>query len=143
MDFNEKIPSSYKPHYKSPPVKIGKAHHKMDFNEKIPSSYKPHYKSPPVKIGKAHHKMDFNEKIPSSYEPHSYNREPIKKFISPKRKLHKKSDYDLDDFKKSSSNSSSSIKKRKSLKYKFVGKINKDKRQTLDDWSMSDSSNSF
>ena len=97
----------------------------------------------PLKKGKAHHKMDFNEKIPSSYEPHSYNREPIKKFISPKRKLHKKSDYDLDDFKKSSSNSSSSIKKRKSLKYKFVGKINKDKRQTLDDWSMSDSSNSF
>ena len=86
--------------------------------------------------------MDFNEKISSSYKPHSYNREPIKKFISPKRKLHKKSDYDLDDFKKSNSSSSSS-KKRKSLKYKFVGKINQNKRQTLDDWSMSDNSNSF
>ena len=87
--------------------------------------------------------MDFNEKIPSSYEPHSYNRESIKKFISPKRKLHKKSEYDLDDFKRSSGNSSSSSKKRKSLKYKFVGKINQNKRQTLDDWSMSDNSKSF
>ena len=83
--------------------------------------------------------MDFNEKIPSSFKPHL--REPIKKFISPKRTLNKKPEYDLDDFKKSSSSSSS--KKRKPLKYKFVGKINKNKRQTLDDWSMSDSSNSF
>jgi hypothetical protein len=73
---------------------------------------------------------------------HEYKRkrEPIKKFISPKRKLHKKSYYDLDDLKKSNSSSS---KKRKSLKYKFVGKINQNKRQTLDDWSMSDNSNSF
>ena len=108
----------------------------MDFNEKIPSSYKPNYKSPPIKTHHAHHQMDFNEKIHSSFKPHL--REPIKKFISPKRKLNKKPEYDLDDFKKSSSS-----KKRKPLKYKFVGKINQNKRQTLDDWSMSDSNNSF
>ena len=134
--YNGNVPYSFKPHYESPQSRRRVLNHQMDINEVEPSSFKPHYESPPRKIGYAHHQMDINEVEPSSYRL----REPITKFISPKRKLKKKSEYDLDDFKKSSSSSS---KKQKPLKYKFVGKINQNKRQTLDDWSMSDNSKSF
>jgi len=63
---------------------------------------------------------------------HCYRRKKVEKYIYPKRILHKQGKYDLNDFKKSSSDSKT--KKYKPIKYKFVAKVNKNKRHTLDDW---------